>query len=48
MKKRSQAVQRDLPRPTEISSSILRPVNAQDMQLTDLQKVLNYNQWLWS
>jgi hypothetical protein len=38
MKRRSQAVQRDLPRPTEISSAILRPAAA-DMQLNELQKV---------
>lgn len=37
MKRRSQAVQRDLPRPTEISSAILRPAAA-DMQLNELQK----------
>jgi hypothetical protein len=41
MRCRSQAVQRDLPRPQEVNSAILRPSHS-DTPLTDLQKVNNY------
>lgn len=37
LKRRSQAVQRDLPRPTEVNHTVLRPLNS-DPPLTDLQK----------
>ena len=37
LKRRSQAVQRDLPRPTEMNHQVLRPLNS-DPPLTDLQK----------
>jgi pre-mRNA-splicing factor CDC5/CEF1 len=37
LRKRSQAVQRDLPRPTDMNDSVLRPLNS-DPPLTDLQK----------
>ena len=37
MKKRSQAVQRDLPRPQEVNMTVLRPSNA-EVHLSDLQK----------
>ena len=37
LKRRSQAVQRDLPRPTDMNHSVLRPLNS-DPPLTDLQK----------
>ncbi|KAK8748013.1 hypothetical protein OTU49_016270 [Cherax quadricarinatus] len=37
MKKRSQAVQRNLPRPQEVNSSVLRPMHA-DIHLSDQQK----------
>ncbi|XP_037799007.1 cell division cycle 5-like protein [Penaeus monodon] len=37
MKKRSQAVQRNLPRPQEVNSSVLRPMHA-DVHLSDQQK----------
>ncbi len=36
MKRRSQAVQRDLPRPKEVNNGILRPVS--DLSITGLQK----------
>ena len=39
MKKRSQAVQRELPRPYDVNMSVLRPMGANDPQLNDLQKV---------
>ena len=37
MKKRSQALQRNLPRPYEVNVSSLRPLSG-DIQLTDMQK----------
>ena len=37
LKRRSQAVQRDLPRPTEMNHSVLRPLNS-DPPLTELQR----------
>ncbi|XP_054163592.1 cell division cycle 5-like protein [Oppia nitens] len=37
-KRQSQAVQRDLPRPSDINNSILRPGAHTDPQVTDLQK----------
>ena len=36
---RSQSVQRDMPRPTDVNSNILRVVGPGDPPLTDLQKV---------
>ena len=39
MKRRSQSVQRSLPRPLEVNMFVLRPVNMQDPPLTELQKV---------
>ena len=36
---RSQAVQREMPRPTDVNSNILRVVGASDPALTELQKV---------
>lgn len=39
MKKRSQAVQRDLPRPYDVNMSVLRPMGANDPQLNELQRV---------
>ena len=38
MKKRSQVVQRDLPRPYDVNMSVLRPMGANDPQLSELQK----------
>lgn len=38
MKKRSQAVQRNLPRPMDVNHAVLRPPNL-DTPLTELQKV---------
>ncbi|VDL94930.1 unnamed protein product, partial [Schistocephalus solidus] len=37
--RRSQALQRSLPRPTAVNRSVLRPPTTSDMSLTDLQKV---------
>ena len=37
LRRRSKAVQRDLPRPTDMNHSVLRPLNA-DPPLSDLQK----------
>lgn len=37
LKRRSQSVQRDLPRPTDMNHTVLRPLNA-DPPLTDLQR----------
>ena len=37
LRRRSQAVQRDLPRPTDMNHSVLRPLNS-DPPLSDLQK----------
>merc|ERR1719412_1279312 len=37
LKRRSQAVQRDLPRPTDMNDSVLRPLNS-DPPLTELQR----------
>lgn len=31
-------MQRDLPRPTEVNNSIMRPANSSDSSLTDLQR----------
>ena len=39
MKKRSMAVQRDLPRPADMNSNIMRKVGSNDAPLSDLQKV---------
>lgn len=39
LKNRSQAVQRDLPRPQEINANVMRPTHT-DPPLTDLQKVI--------
>lgn len=36
---RSQSVQRDMPRPTDVNSNILRVAGPGDPALTDLQKV---------
>ena len=36
---RSQAVQREMPRPTDVNSNILRVVGPNDPALTELQKV---------
>lgn len=38
LKRRSQALQRSLPRPHEVNNAILRPSNASDSSLSDLQK----------
>jgi len=38
MRSRSQAVQRDLPRPVEVNMAVLRPPHT-DPPLTELQKV---------
>ena len=38
MRLRSQVVQRDYPRPTEINATVLRPKGAGDQQLTELQR----------
>ncbi|CAH1799753.1 unnamed protein product [Owenia fusiformis] len=38
MRLRSQPVQRDLPRPSEMNHTVLRPIDARDPPLTDLQK----------
>lgn len=38
MKRRSQALQRGLPRPNEVNNAILRPANTSDSSLNDLQK----------
>ncbi|XP_041352157.1 cell division cycle 5-like protein [Gigantopelta aegis] len=38
MKLRSQAVQRELPRPTDVNASVLRVVSSHDPPLTELQK----------
>jgi len=39
MAKRSQPVQRDLPRPADMNSNIMRRVSPNDPPLNDLQKV---------
>lgn len=39
MKKRSQSVQRDLPRPIDVNHTVLRPSGKDDPPLTELQKV---------
>lgn len=39
MKKRSMAVQRDLPRPADMNSNIMRKVGPSDAPLSELQKV---------
>ena len=41
MKKRSQSVQRNLPRPVDVNASILRPQGPNEPTLNDLQKVLS-------
>ena len=38
-RRQSQSVQRDMPRPSDVNASVLRPVNV-DPPLTGLQKVL--------
>ena len=38
MRRRSQALQRSLPRPHEVNNTILRPANTSDASLTDLQR----------
>lgn len=38
MKRRSQTIQRSLPRPHEVNNSILRPANTPELSLTELQK----------
>lgn len=38
LKRRSQALQRSLPRPHEVNNAILRPANSSDASLSDLQK----------
>jgi len=38
LKRRSQTLQRGLPRPHEVNNSILRPANTPELSLTDLQK----------
>jgi len=38
LKRRSQALQRDLPRPIEVNNAILRPANTSDASLSELQK----------
>nr|SVE75628.1 EOG090X02CC [Daphnia hispanica] len=38
LKRRSQALQRSLPRPHEVNNAILRPANSSDSSLSDLQK----------
>lgn len=43
LKSRSQVVQRDLPRPTEVNMTVLRP-SYSDTPLTDLQKVIQSHQ----
>ena len=42
LKKRSQAVQRELPRPYDVNMSVLRPMGANDPQLNELQKVRRF------
>ncbi len=39
MKKRSQSVQRELPRPYDVNMSVLRPMGVHDPALNELQKV---------
>ena len=41
MKKRSMAIQRDLPRPADMNSSIMRKIGPSDAPLSELQKVKN-------
>ena len=38
LRRRSQALQRSLPRPHEVNNTILRPANTSDASLTDLQR----------
>ena len=38
MRRRSQVLQRELPRPVEVNNAILRPANTSDSSLTDLQR----------
>lgn len=38
LKRRSQVLQRDLPRPIEVNNAILRPANTSDASLSELQK----------
>jgi len=38
LKKRSQSVQRDLPRPVDVNSSVLRPMNQPDQPLSEIQR----------
>ena len=38
LKKRSQAVQRELPRPVDVNSSVLRPTNQSDPALSEIQR----------
>ncbi|XP_074646818.1 cell division cycle 5-like protein [Tubulanus polymorphus] len=38
MKRRSQSVQRDLPRPLDVNMTVLRPMNSGDPNLSELQK----------
>ena len=40
MKKRSQAVQRELPRPLDVNHTVLRPMGKDDPPLAELQKVI--------
>ena len=42
---RSQAVQREMPRPTDVNSNILRVVGPNDPALTELQKVCLASWW---
>ncbi len=39
LKKRSQSVQRELPRPYDVNMSVLRPMGVHDPALNELQKV---------
>jgi pre-mRNA-splicing factor CDC5/CEF1 len=39
LKRRSQAVQRDLPRPVDVNPAIMRPNGPNDPPLTELQRV---------
>ena len=44
LRRRSQAVQRDLPRPTDMNDSVLRPLNS-DPPLTELQGGNSIDNW---
>lgn len=45
LRMRSQSVQREMPRPTDVNSNILRVVGPNDPALTELQKVSMASRW---